>query len=175
MVLSLNFVKPDRFLTELAEKTAQLGESAMKKVYSLIVCLVLVFVVVATAAADGPPWPASVFIHTELGQCYVNWLTPEFEYIVVFGQGVSVYQEKTGNWSGHCNAHVDFEDPSYASLSEVCENPFYSQLCKGKGAAILRGGECNLLELGLKTYDSTYLVQPSGNIELHCVFNGAAP
>ena len=127
----------------------------MKKVIVTVVWLVLIFVLVGTASADNPPWPATVFNHLELGDCFINWLAPDLvTFVVVPGQGVSVYQEKTGNWSGFCNAYVDFDDEDFATLSDVCDHPVWGQFCLGNGSAILRGNECYLPALGLKPYCS---------------------
>jgi hypothetical protein len=147
----------------------------MKKAIALIVWLMLVFGLAGTAAANNPPWPATVFDHREVGECQVTWFDSEMNFILIPGQGVSVYQEKTGNWSGHCNAFVDFNDPDIATLSQFCADGYWGQFCNGNGSAIARGFECTLLALGLTTYDSIHRIQPSGNIELFCRFNGAAP
>jgi hypothetical protein len=92
--------------------------------------------------------------------------------IDVYGTFQAEYQPKTGMWNASCHLFIDFDDPSMLTIDEVCAM-FPDLLNCSHGTLIYRNFECT--GFGLFTYDTSYVVNPSGHGTGKCRFNPMNP
>jgi len=139
----------------------------------LMLVAMLALGLTASVAASGPPWPAEVYTPKE-GICWVPWVAwEEGEQNIVWlvGTGSYVYEPRTGVWNTTCSTSIDFDDPSMATIQEVCAA--FSELasCSPSTFKVIDILACEN-EYNITT-DSLYVVNPSGQAKLVCHFNPA--
>ena len=140
----------------------------LKRSLFLLVCLALLLGATSSSALAGPPWPAEVVTPTD-GWCVMPWLAwvnGEATFIDVYGTYSYAYQPKSGMWNASCHLFIDFNDPSMLSIDEVCAM-FPDTLSCSHATLQWNGWECTG-PYGLITYDSHYVVNPSGHSTSMC-------
>lgn len=146
-----------------------------RKLMFVLVCLALMLGATSSAALAGPPWPAEVLIPTD-NECispWVAWVNGEATIISVNGSWRWSYQPHTGVWNATCHHFIDFNDPSMATIDEVCSLAPDLFDCS-QGVLIWRGLGCEAY-YGLYTTDTQMVVNPSGNYTVACHFNPVNP
>jgi len=136
-----------------------------KRTFFTLGALLIALVLVSSAAADGPPWPAEVVINED-GGCIVPWRDPEMNYIDVPGTATWEYQPKNGVWNVLCRSFLDFDDPNIASIDEVCA-ALPGPYCRGDGT-IAMFFYC-LSPWGESTWGHA-VTNRSGNLNTQCHF-----
>jgi hypothetical protein len=139
----------------------------VKRMAIILAVLIMLGSLTAQNAKAGPPWPAIVFRYPEDGWCSMPWLNSNLDFVYIFGTGQTVWDQHNGSWKTVCHFFIDFRDPSKASMEQVCG--VFPDLCKGNPATLhWTNFDCNNVDL--VTYDSMYVVNPSGQATATCQF-----
>jgi len=146
-----------------------------KKFLFVLICLAFIVGATSSAALAGPPWPPEVVTPPNGKEgCVMPWIAwvDGFPTIIVVNGTISwVYQPKTGVWNLSCHLFIDFDDPSMATIAEVCA--IDPGLCV-HGPFNWSGFEC-YGGYDLYTTDTSYVVNPSGHALGVCHFNPMKP
>jgi hypothetical protein len=140
-----------------------------KRTFFTLGALLIALVLVSSAAADGPPWPAEVHIRED-GACFMWWLDSSLQFIPVFGTWTGEYQAQNGVANEHCRIDLDFDDPNIATIEQMC-TVFPGDHCHGNGSIVMRDWECSGI-YGLVSTSSILTVNSSGNLNVECHFRG---
>jgi len=145
----------------------------LKRSIFVLVCLALLLGATSNSALAGPPWPAEVVIPTD-DWCWSPWVAWDAEgnaqmITLTDGSWRSTYQPLTGVWNVTCRFFIDFNDPSMASIDEVCAMVPDLLDCN-HGVLIWRGIGCSYSET-MYTEDTQMVVNPSGYYKVSCHFN----
>jgi hypothetical protein len=148
----------------------------LKRSLFVLVCLALMLGATSSSVLAGPPWPAQVEVPKVGDWCqfpWVIWVNDEPVVTYMLGNFHWEYQPYNGVYNGICKIYIDFNDPSIASIEEVCAL-FPDLLDCSQATVIYRNFECTvgLLE---STFDTNYVVNPSGNATGKCRFNPMGP
>jgi hypothetical protein len=144
-----------------------------KKTIFVFICLAALLGATRSTVLAGPPWPAEVIIPTD-DFCYSPWVAwdangdPQI-ITLTDGSWQSSYQPHTGVWNAHCRFFIDFNDPTMATIDEMCAMAPDIFDCS-QGVLIWRGLGCSASDT-LYTEDTQMVVNPSGYYTVSCHFN----
>ena len=116
----------------------------------------------------GPPWPAQIYFGEDT--CISTWLDANNNFIEVYSDGIWVVQEKNQQATAACHIKLDFN--TMATPTQACEYLMtlgYPDLCNGPTFRV-HGIDCRIYGDTI-TYNSQYLVTPSGELTLECHYN----
>jgi hypothetical protein len=141
-----------------------------KRLITFSIALVILLSLVTPVTAKGPQWPAFVVVPKDGWVCFMPWANSEMGYMFVYGTYQMVYHPESGSWKGSCHIQINFDDPTIASVAELCQaGPDVGQ-CNGNGTFTWRNWGC-WADDGLYTEDSLYVVNPSGQANSECWFH----
>jgi len=139
-----------------------------KRLIILLAVLIMLGSFTTQNVKAGPPWPVIQFRYPEDGWCTMPWLdSTNLDYIWLFGTGQTVWNEHNGTAKTVCHFYIDFSDPAIASMEQVCG--VFPELCRGKPAT-LHWTDFDCYFGDWVTYDSMYVVNPSGHATTTCKF-----
>jgi hypothetical protein len=135
-----------------------------KRMMIILAVVCLCSVAFIRDAKAGPPWPAAVYWEDDI--CVTSWMDKGGNFIEIYGDGIYKVHEFNNSVTLSCHDKVNFDE--VATIEEVCA--LFPGVCDEHGAADNSGFPC-WIYYDYVTYDSHFVMNPSGNWTLTCHFN----